>query len=87
VVSHHSKLYIWDLKAGQVVKFRTIRWEKDGSRKESVLDIPGGQAIDKVDMTEKLLGPTKNLRAPTLRYGKTLLVGFSEAAYRQVLGG
>jgi hypothetical protein len=32
-----------------------------------------------------LLGPTGNLRAPTLRKGKMLLVGFSEAAYRQVL--
>ncbi len=32
-----------------------------------------------------LLGPTGNLRAPTLRRGKTLLVGFSEEAYRQVL--
>jgi hypothetical protein len=34
-----------------------------------------------------LLGPTGNLRAPTLRRKKTLLVGFSEEAYRQVLGG
>jgi len=34
-----------------------------------------------------LLGPTGNLKAPTLRVGDTLLVGFGEAAYRQVLGG
>jgi hypothetical protein len=33
-----------------------------------------------------LLGPTGNLRAPTLRRGRTLLVGFSEEAYREVLG-
>jgi len=33
-----------------------------------------------------LLGPTGNLKAPTFRHGKTLVVGFSEAAYRQVLG-
>jgi arsenate reductase-like glutaredoxin family protein len=33
-----------------------------------------------------LLGPTGNLRAPTLRRGQTLLVGFSEEAYREVLG-
>ena len=33
-----------------------------------------------------LLGPTGNLKAPTLRLGDTLLVGFSEEAYRQVLG-
>jgi hypothetical protein len=34
-----------------------------------------------------LLGPTGNLKAPTLRKGDTLLVGFGEEAYRQVLGG
>jgi hypothetical protein len=33
-----------------------------------------------------LLGPTGNLKAPTLRVGDTLLVGFGEAAYEQVLG-
>lgn len=32
-----------------------------------------------------LLGPTGNLRAPTLRKGKTLLIGFDEATYRSVL--
>jgi hypothetical protein len=33
-----------------------------------------------------LLGPTGNLKAPTLRVGDTLLVGFGEAAYQEVLG-
>ena len=33
-----------------------------------------------------LLGPSGNLRAPTLRVGKTLLVGFDEATYRRFLG-
>jgi hypothetical protein len=33
-----------------------------------------------------LLGPTGNLKAPTLRIGDTLLVGFGEEAYRQVFG-
>lgn len=33
-----------------------------------------------------MLGPTGNLRAPTLRKGKTLLVGFSNEAYKKVLG-
>jgi hypothetical protein len=33
-----------------------------------------------------LLGPTGNLKAPTLRIGETLLVGFGEEAYRRVLG-
>jgi hypothetical protein len=34
-----------------------------------------------------LLGPTGNLRAPTLRKGATLLVGFSDEAYQEILGG
>jgi arsenate reductase-like glutaredoxin family protein len=41
---------------------------------------------DEATLLAYLLGPTGNLRAPTLRKGKTLLVGFSEDAYRQVLG-
>lgn len=32
-----------------------------------------------------LLGPSGNLRAPTVRKGKTLLVGFSEDAYKEFL--
>jgi hypothetical protein len=33
-----------------------------------------------------LLGPSGNLKAPTLRIGETLLVGFGEEAYQQILG-
>jgi hypothetical protein len=36
-------------------------------------------------LAEHILGPTGNLKAPTLRIGDTLLVGFGEEAYRQVL--
>jgi arsenate reductase-like glutaredoxin family protein len=32
-----------------------------------------------------LIGPTGNLRAPTLQVGKTLLVGFDQEAYTKVL--
>ena len=31
-----------------------------------------------------ILGPTGNLRAPTLRVGKTLLVGFDQATYDKI---
>ena len=41
---------------------------------------------DRATLLGFLLGPTGNLRAPTLRKGRTLLVGFDEATYRQVLG-
>jgi arsenate reductase-like glutaredoxin family protein len=33
-----------------------------------------------------LLGPSGNLRAPTIRKGKTLLVGYNENAYQDELG-
>ncbi len=37
-------------------------------------------------LAELLLGRSGNLKAPTIRLGDTLLVGFSEEAYKQVLG-
>jgi hypothetical protein len=46
-----------------------------------------GDRPDDETLLAHLLGPTGNLRAPAVRKGQTLLVGFSEEAYRQVLGG
>ena len=43
-------------------------------------DRPGDDELKKL-----ILGPTGNLRAPTLRKGKTLLVGFNSDAYEEVL--
>jgi len=40
---------------------------------------------DKAALLGLLLGPTGNLRAPTLRKGRTLLVGFDEASYAAIL--
>ncbi len=42
-------------------------------------------APDDETLLAHVLGPTGNLRAPTIRKGKTLLVGFSEEAYKEVL--
>ena len=39
----------------------------------------------RAELAALLLGPTGNLRAPTVRKGRTLLVGFDEAADRKVL--
>ena len=41
---------------------------------------------DPPEVLKLLLGPTGNLRAPTLRVGKTLLVGFNSGTYEQVFG-
>jgi hypothetical protein len=38
------------------------------------------------DAVAAMLGPTGNLRAPTARVGKTLLVGFNEDTYKGVFG-
>jgi hypothetical protein len=37
-------------------------------------------------VVDAMLGPTGNLRAPTLRVGQTLLVGFDEDAWAKVIG-
>jgi hypothetical protein len=50
---------------------------------KAVQEHPGGAAGKAV--VDALLGPTGNLRAPALRVGKTLLVGFNEDAYRDHL--
>jgi len=42
-------------------------------------------APDDDTLLAHLLGPTGNLRAPTLRRGKTLLVGFNDEAYAELL--
>ena len=38
------------------------------------------------ELGKLMLGPTGNLRAPTARVGKKLLVGFNEEAYAGVFG-
>ncbi len=41
---------------------------------------------DSATLAKLLLGPTGNLRAPTLRKGKTLVVGFDQDTYEAVFG-
>ena len=55
-------------------------------RGKKVITFDMGKAPPDDDtLAAHLLGPTGNLKAPTLRRGDTLVVGFSEAAYRQAL--
>lgn len=42
------------------------------------------QSPDEASLLTLLLGPTGNLRAPTARLGKTLVVGFNEEAYSEL---
>lgn len=42
-------------------------------------------APDDATLLGLMLGPTGNLRAPTVRHGKTLIVGFDAATYADLL--
>jgi arsenate reductase-like glutaredoxin family protein len=61
-----------------LIAMKGARIERFDLRKESP---------DDATLLSKLIGPSGNLRAPTARVGKTLLVGFNEEAYQQTLGG
>ncbi len=50
------------------------------------LDLKAGKP-DPAVLRGLLIGPSGKLRAPTLRVGRTLLVGFDEETYRKVLAG
>jgi hypothetical protein len=59
------------------------------------LYVARGKKVERVDLKKArpdratllglLLGPTGNLRAPTLRKGRTLIVGFEDGLYRKLL--
>ena len=51
---------------------------------KKVTEFAGGKAGK--DVIEAMLGPTGNLRAPTIRKGKTVLVGFNEEVFERILG-
>ncbi len=51
---------------------------------KKVTEFAGGKAGK--DVVEAMLGPTGNLRAPTIRKGKTVLVGFNQEVFEKVFG-
>ncbi len=51
-------------------------------KKVTTLDV-GKEPTNATQLAAVVLGPTGNLRAPTLKVGKTWLVGFNEEAYSQ----
>ncbi len=64
------------------------------AKSSSKVYVAKGKKLDVFDMktarigevVEKMLGPTGNLRAPTMRVGKTTVVGFSEETFDSILG-
>ncbi len=51
---------------------KVVEWEPAGKAPKAMID--------------SMLGTTGNLRTPTLRSGKTVIVGFDEATYAAMLG-
>lgn len=51
--------------------------------KKSQIFKPGGDKAAWKEIAEVAIGPTGNLRAPTLRRGKRWIVGFGEDAWRE----
>ena len=88
-------------KAGMVVDATKKRYGRDEAlalaKTADVVIAAKGKKIVTFDMKDDppdddtlaahLLGPTGNLKAPAIRRGKMLIVGFGEEAYRQVFGG
>ena len=54
-------------------------------KKVERIDLRKGKP-DKATVARLMIGPSGNLRAPTLRVGKTILVGFDEETYQKVFG-
>ena len=51
--------------------------------------LKGGKLQDEAtddDLRKAIIGPSGNLRAPTIWVGKTMVVGFSPELYEQALG-
>jgi hypothetical protein len=85
--------------AREVVDARKQRFGRDEAlalarQAERVVVAKGKQTVvfdmkgspDEDLLAALLLGPTGNLKAPALRVGGTLYVGFSDEAYRELLG-
>jgi arsenate reductase-like glutaredoxin family protein len=64
------------------------------AKSASKLIVAKGKKIDEwkisgkapADAVAAMLGPTGNLRAPTIRRGKTVIVGFNEDAFQDLFG-
>ena len=62
----------------------------------SVLLVAKGKKVTRIDLKKDrpdnatlaglMIGPTGNLCAPTMKVGKTMLVGFNDEVYREVFG-
>ena len=54
-------------------------------KKVTAVDLAAGTPSDE-ELAKLMLGPTGNLRAPTMRVGQTILVGYNDQVFSDELG-
>ena len=54
-------------------------------KKVTTIDLQSAPPADDV-LAGLMLGPTGNLRAPVMRVGQTILVGYNDQAFTEVFG-
>ena len=54
-------------------------------KKTTTIDLQNAPPADDV-LAGLLLGPTGNLRAPTMRVGQTILVGYNDHVFTEIFG-
>jgi arsenate reductase-like glutaredoxin family protein len=54
-------------------------------KKVTTLDLQSAPPADDV-LAGLMLGPTGNLRAPTIRVGQTILIGYNDQAFTDIFG-
>jgi arsenate reductase-like glutaredoxin family protein len=54
-------------------------------KKVTTLDLQSAPPADDV-LAGLMLGPTGNLRAPIMRVGQTILVGYNDQAFNEIFG-
>jgi arsenate reductase-like glutaredoxin family protein len=54
-------------------------------KKVTTLDLQSAPPADDV-LARLMLGPTGNLRAPMLRVGQTILIGYNDQAFTDIFG-
>jgi arsenate reductase-like glutaredoxin family protein len=54
-------------------------------KKVTTIDLQSAPPADEV-LAGLMLGPTGNLRAPIMRVGQTILVGYNDQAFTEIFG-
>jgi len=54
-------------------------------KKVTTLDLQTAPPADEI-LAGLMLGPTGNLRAPIMRVGQTILVGYNDQAFNEIFG-